>query len=93
MRYCSRNIILCWALATASPLMLSGQAIPDRRFLDSVLTEARAGATAAAEIWIYDGAEEPLVLHFRAAPLRGTDAARPPSSRRSSFRVRSRSSR
>ena len=48
MRYCSRNIIVCWALATASPLTLSGQAVPDRRFLDSVLTEARAAATAAA---------------------------------------------
>ena len=45
MRYSSRNALICWALATASPLALSGQGIPDRRFLDKVPTQARTPAT------------------------------------------------
>ena len=48
MRYRSRCVLVCWALAMASPPMLSGQTVPDRRFLQAIFADARSAATAGA---------------------------------------------
>ena len=48
MRYRGAASLICWTVGAALPLTLSGQALPDRNFLDSILAQAQAAITQAA---------------------------------------------